>query len=498
MTAAHSDILASPRLAIRPGAWVPLTWFYLSLGVAHLHLSSTATPSKYSVVAALALGLLVSPVEYAIGALAGAFLAASSGDIGQLFPTLRWVFLGAGTVILSLRFFLRRRAARAASSKFAYLLALFLVISIATVTTTTAPGLTVLKLGAVLCLFYVAWRAVGYLVENYGPAAPRRLIIGLLAYALGFMIVSAPSYLAYSGTYRHFSGYLGNPNTWAALLATALPWMAGPLLSRSGQHQSPVKRRAQLLGLFAGSYMLLQAGSRAALVGALLAFAVTCLIHADRRIAIIVVLVSIYVTARLLANPQLLPILVERYLYKQKSQESQTELFQSRRGPWRTAISNLRQSPWLGLGFRVTSRAESAWTLDVRSGRSAESGSSVLGSLTQVGMLGASPLFLAIILLLIQGGRFAWKVKDPWFTGVYGSTLALAVNAVFEGWLISPGNFIGTYFWVQCFLLNALMCRFRPAPGRREEWEFPASWNGGAARRTKTGRPLASPAPTTS
>ncbi|HYM09317.1 MAG TPA: O-antigen ligase family protein [Bryobacterales bacterium] len=473
MTAAPSDILAAPQPAARRGLWVPLACFYLSLLVAHLHLASIAIPSTYAVAAAMSLGLLVLPVEYTIGALGGAFLAASSGDVGQLFLTMRWIFLGAGAVILSLRFFLRRRAGQAAPSKFAYLLALFLVASMSTVMTTTAPGLTVLKLGAVLCLFYVAWRAVGYLVENYGPAAPRRLIIGLLAYALGFMLVAAPSYLAYSGTYSHFSGYLGNPNTWAALLATTLPWMAGPLLSRSRRQQSLGRRRLQALGLFVGSYLLLRAGSRAALVGALLAFAVTCLIHANRRMAIMVVLASVYITARLLASPQLLPILVERYLYKQNSQQAQTDLLQSRLRPWQTARDNFRDNLWLGLGFGVTSKREAAWSADVRSSYSSETGSSIWGSLSQIGIVGAAPLFLALALLLFEAGRFAWKVRDPWFTGIYGSVLALSVNAIFEGWLLSPGNFISTYFWVQCFFVNALMSRFRPARARSASLSMP-------------------------
>lgn len=473
MTAANSDILAAPKPAISPSLWLPLAVFYVSLAAPYLHVSGAAVPSRYAVVGALLLSLLVSPVEYAIGALGSAFLAASSRDLGQLFLTLRWVFLGAGAVILSLRFFLRRRAHHAAPSKFAYLLALFLVVSTATVMTTTAPGLTALKLGAVLCLFYVAWRAVGYLVENYGAAAPRRLIIGLLVYALGFLIIAAPSYWNPSGIYSHVSGYLGNPNTWAALLASMLPWMAGPLLSRSAWYRSPGRRRLQALGLFAGSYLLLRAGSRAALVGALLAFAVTCLIHANRRIAVIVVLASVYIAARLLANPELLPVLMERYLYKQHSEQGEAAVLQSRLRPWKAARDNFRDNFWLGLGFGVTSRKEASWSADVRSGYSIETGSSIWGSLSQIGIVGAAPLFLALVLLLFEAGRFAWRVRDPWFTGIYGSVLALAVNAIFEGWLLSPGNFITTYFWIQCFFLNALMSRFRPAPARLASFSMP-------------------------
>ena len=137
----------------------------------------------------------------------------------------------------------------------------------------------------------------------------------------------------------------------------------------------------------------------------------------------------------------------------------------SRIEPWKKAKEKFRENPWLGLGFGVTSGAESRWALDVRSGPDAtETGSSFWSSLSQVGVLGSAPLCLAILLLLVKAGRFTWKVKDPWFTAVYGSVLALTVNAAFEGWLIAPGNFIGIYFWIQCFFLNEVTCRFRPAP----------------------------------
>ena len=121
------------------------------------------------------------------------------------------------------------------------------------------------------------------------------------------------------------------------------------------------------------------------------------------------------------------------------------------------------RNPWLGQGFGVSLASQADWVLDAETGGSIqETGSSLWAALSQVGILGATGLWLALLGLLWQGFQFAWRVRDPWFSAVYGSVAALTVNAMFEGWMLAPGNFASTYFWVQCLFLNAVMCRFRP------------------------------------
>ncbi|MBI3667173.1 MAG: O-antigen ligase family protein, partial [Acidobacteria bacterium] len=220
-------------------------------------------------------------------------------------------------------------------------------------------------------------------------------------------------------------------------------------------------RLFHFLGILVLVYMLLQTGSRAALLGTLAALSILCLVHVDRRIAAVFLVAAVFVSARLLAEPGLLARVSKQYLYKHE--QGQADILQSRLQPWKAAEKNFRKNPWLGLGFGITSKAESGWSLEMRSTGAMETGNGYLSSLVQVGIIGSAPLFLALALLLIGAGRFAWKVSDPWFTSIYGSTLALAINAAFEGWLIAPGNFVATYFWMQCFFLNALICRFRPA-----------------------------------
>jgi hypothetical protein len=139
------------------------------------------------------------------------------------------------------------------------------------------------------------------------------------------------------------------------------------------------------------------------------------------------------------------------------------------------AQEGFRRHPWLGFGFGVTSDAQRDWVLDTESGAgTVETGSSFWGTLSQVGVLGSAPIFAAILLLAYRAVRFCQRVRDPWLTAVCGSLLALLANALFEGWLLAPGNFATLYFWAQCFLLNGMMCRFHPAapsrwaPARRQ------------------------------
>ncbi|GEM_PF-1878859 len=474
---ATPEVFAPPRLSTLRWASVPVGVFYVTLAAASLHLLSSQSLEAALLGASLALAVLVAPLEHAVGAWAAAFLAAASSEMRNEFLLVRWLVLAFSIVALTLRFFLRRHAGSSHLTKFTYLLLAFLGVSAVTTTTTMAPVLTDLKLGAVICVFYLSSGAAVRLVENYGPSSARKLTGGLLAYALAFVAAAAPGYLMSPADSTRF---FGNPNTWAALLATVLPWAASPLFRRV--RQTGVKLGA-LAGCFIfGCYLLLLSGSRAAMLGVLLAVTVFCLIHANRKVGAAVLLASVLITARVLASPDTLSNFTRQYLYKHKVRDAQTNLFESRVQPWEAAMANFREHPWLGLGFGVTNQGEAAWSAEVGSWYATETGGSFWGTLSQVGAVGSAPLFLAILILLIEAGRFAWKVKDPWLTGVYGSVLALTVNAIFEGWLIAPGNFIGIYFWVQCFFLNALMCRFRPAPSRFPALSVPpaSAWDSGS------------------
>ncbi len=451
---------------------IPLLAYYSGITILALHIWSP-TVGVAIVTFGLFLTLLIAPLEYALGASGTAFLLTIGPGLSPYFEWLRWLCLASSAVVLSLRFFLRSRKGRPpASTKFEFLLVLFVVVSAATLTTSKAPTLTMVKLGALALQLFVISRATAHLVEVYGPAAPRRIALGLLAHPMGLLIWLLVTLATSAGSPvgNQLLGPAGNPNAWGGLIAQLLPLVACPLFRRWPQ----TSRTNPLLaiGVVTLGYFLVLSVSRAALLGALAATVVFGLAHASRKTAAVVMLATIGLSVPLLTDPEFLPNLSRRYLYKH--QRGQQDIFESREEPWKISRSSFQQNPWMGLGFGVTSVSEAKAEFSVRSGAgSIETGSSFWGTLVQVGILGATPLFLAAILLLASAGRYTLRVKDPWFTGMYGSTLVLAVSSLFNGWLIAPGSAGCAYFWTQCYFLNAMMCRFRPAPAKQLPPESP-------------------------
>ncbi len=451
----------------RARLYVAVTLGIYGLGLVVMHLPGGSVPGRMLVSLALLLSITVAPPEFALGALGCAFLAATTRDLWPWFESLRWLYLAGVAFVLTLRLSsLRKGRTLPIPNRFAFLMALFVGFSLASLTVTPAIGLSALKLGALVVLFYAASRGGVYLVELYGPDSPRRLAQGLLAYLLPLVVLSALSFWSGSsvtlGSFGRYAGYFGHPNGCAVLLVTLLPWAVCGLFRRRRLDRRALPLLAGVLGIV---YFLLLTVARASILGMIAMVAVFCLLHASRRIGVIAAIAAVFFTARLLVQPDLLDELAFRYLYKHRTQ---VDVFQSREQPWAQSKRSFERRPWLGFGFGVTTESSADWSIGFRTvSHNVETGSSFWFCLNQVGVVGSAPLFLAVLLLLARAARFARRVKDPWFTAIFASCLALVINACFEGWLIAPGGFPATYFWIQAFFLSALMCRFRPAPTRR-------------------------------
>ncbi len=414
---------------------------------------------------ALLLHILFSPLEYVVGAVAFGFLAAACAKLSTLFHTLRWGCLAVALVVVTLRFIFRTRGRiRGSFGRFDYLTVVFVIIAFISALNSVARNLSLVKLGAMVCLLYLLAQSARSLVEQYGPWASRRLALALLAVTAPLIVLpvvsSALSFGPPTEYAGWFSGYFANPNAWASLLMLALPWMFPPLLRAGPWHAGHWWLAGGVLATIA---YLVRSGSRAGLLAAAVAGTVICVIHLNRRIAACVTLAAVIFAAQSLADPDFVPAVIQRYVVK----HGRREILQSRRRPWQVAQRHFAERPWLGLGFGVTSESQVSWSMDVQTGATmVETGSSVWSALSQVGGAGAAVLFLAILGLLAHGGWFAWRVRDPWLTAVFASVCALTVNSLFEGWLLAPGNYAVTYYWFQCFCLSALMSCYRP---RRRE-----------------------------
>ena len=451
----------------RTRLYVLITLVVYCLGLLVMHLPGGSVPGRLLVSLALLLSITVAPPEFALGALGCAFLAATTRELWPWFESLRWFCLAGAAFALTLRLSsLRKGRTLPIPNRFVFLMVLFVGFSMASLTVTQVIGLSALKLGALVVLFYTASRGGVFLVELYGPGSARRLAVGLAAYLLPLVVLSALSFWSGSGAtigaFGRYAGYFGHPNGCAVLLVTLLPWAACGLFRRRRLDRRAL---ALLAGILVLIYFLLLTVARASILGLIATVAVFCLLHASRRIGVIAVLGAVFFTTRLLVQPDLLDDLAFRYLYKHRHE---ADVFQSREQPWAQSKRSFEQRPWLGFGFGVTTESQADWSIGFRTvSHNVETGSSFWFCLNQVGLVGSAPLFLAVLLFLARAARFAWRAKDPWFTAIFASCLALVINACFEGWLIAPGGFPATYFWIQAFFLSALMCRFRPAPARR-------------------------------
>jgi O-antigen ligase len=487
--AAPLEWISASRPQVRFGLGLSLGVFYLGEAVTYLPTLIPAGAGPALMAAGLLLSILIAPIEYAVGAVGFALLAAGCSGTRAFFNETRWVLLGTATLVLPLRFVLFRRQATYPTKVglFDYLVILFVAISGATLLTTISVAMTALKLGASSCVLYVVSQGAYRLSDLYGAASPRRLIFGWLSFAAAPVVVSALGFVFHFGPASlrggWFVGLLGNGNAWAVLVATVLPWCACLLFRRARNWSGARFALGAAVAILV--YLLLLSGSRAGLLGGLVAISLLVGVHLDRRVGAALLLLTFFFAVRAVADPDYVPRTVQKYLYKH-AVAGREDVFQSRLEPWKRSEQNFREHPWMGYGFGISSATQVSWTPDTQSGAgTVETGSSFWGTLGQIGILGAVPLFAGLVLLAVRAVRFCWRVRDPWLTAVCASLLALIVNALFEGWLLAPGSFTAFYFWGQCFLLNGMMSRFRPAPARRSslpqperEAGAPRSWGG--------------------
>jgi O-antigen ligase len=140
----------------------------------------------------------------------------------------------------------------------------------------------------------------------------------------------------------------------------------------------------------------------------------------------------------------------------------------SRLEPWQFARDTFLESPWVGIGFGVTSERE-VMIVEANQLRAVkiEQGSSFWAVLSQVGLAGFVPISIALFNVLGRGLYFAYKVRDPYFSVLVASACGAMVNSIFEGWMVSPGSGLLWFTMMNCFVIDAVTSEFRPPAKRR-------------------------------
>jgi O-antigen ligase len=253
---------------------------------------------------------------------------------------------------------------------------------------------------------------------------------------------------------------MGNPNSLGAVMGgVAAPILLWGILL--GGKPAVHRRRVALYVICV--CLLFISHARAGIAAGILASAVLCI--ASRRYKVLfqgVTVLVIVLAAVALLKPQAISSFTSSVVYKNNA----ADILASRISPWQTAMDNIRDHPWFGMGLGTTAAGSDA---DEEQGAfsssgsvTAEHGSSYLAILAGVGIIGAVPVAILLLLLITKVVRTLWTMHDSESVSHPAIVLAVVmiagiVHATFEDWMFAPGNYLCVFFWSLAFLFNDLV-----------------------------------------
>lgn len=379
--------------------------------------------------------------------------------VGRGWVSARWVVLGVGALV-GLLIVLKDRMH---DFGFFHLVAFFTVLTgLISAAVSQYPDVALLKMLSILLLFVYA--ATGARVAALGPAS--NFFNGLLIGCEIFVGANAALYVL--GVQA-----MGNPNSLGAVMgvvgAPILLW--GVLV---GGEPSVYRRRLLLYVICMGLAFMSRA--RAGIAAALLSSAVLCV--ASRRYKLLIegtTVLVIVLAALALFRPEAVSSLTSSVVYKSNNGQG---ILASRISPWQTAADNIRDHPWFGMGLGTTMNGTDAddgqGAFASSGGVTRENGSSYLAILAGVGIFGAVPAAILLILLITKVVRTLSLVHGSDSVAYPAVVLAVVmiagiVHAAFEDWMFAPGNYLCVFFWSLAFVFNDLAS---PLPRIAFNWHF--------------------------
>jgi len=132
----------------------------------------------------------------------------------------------------------------------------------------------------------------------------------------------------------------------------------------------------------------------------------------------------------------------------------------SRMNRWQQCMNDFRESPYLGVGYGVSSRAK-GMEVGVSSIGSITDGGGYFGLLASVGSMGAAAFLSVLIYAYWQGLRLLRRPDAylPDYVHLYQGAaivIGLSVNLVGEPWLMGPGNPVQLVFWLAIGALSTI------------------------------------------
>lgn len=394
--------------------------------------------------------------------LMGSFLWAGTAlPFSTTANSLRWLFLAAGAFG---GFAIWIRDSRSHRFAVFHLVALFCVASaLVSAAVSELPKTALLKVSSLFLLFL--YSSAGARLAIAGKE--KQFVAGLVATCEWLVYLSAICYFVLD--FRLF----GNPNA----LGAAIGVVAVPILlwaASTAETRALRRRRFLALALCAG--LLYLSDSRASILAATVAVLLFTIAARRQRLLIQCAFAALFfLTFMAVVNfshmDELVSSFTGRMLYKDPT--AAHEILESRLSPWAETLSVVRRHPWFGSGFgtselggvRPNSTLSSVHT---NPGWNREHGSSYLALAEYLGVLGAVPFAILLLILLqrlIRVFRWVRATANPSDVCLPFALVVIAglVHAGFEDWLFAVGSYLCVFFWVCAFLLTDLV----PATKRR-------------------------------
>lgn len=384
-----------------------------------------------------------------------AFLwAGSSLPLASAGSAARWVFLAVGGLVGVVKWGARRE--KHTFSVIHLVAMLCVVAALATGMVSAKMQFSVLKsLSLFLVFLYASCGARIALANREGM-----FFRGLVSACEAVSFLSGVCYIL-----LRFPLF-GNPNSLGAIMGVAVvPVLAwGFLVS-----EDRATRHRRILALCVALYLLLISLSRAGLLASAVTLTVMCLTLGRTKLLVQGALAIIFLIAVLgVVQPSkidsLADSLTQQLIYKGKMEQG---ILGSRKTPWQDTVAALKESPWFGSGFgtdRVSAPAISDSVYRTIEGTGREHGSSYMALLQYVGLLGAVPFAILLLLVLANIVRTCvWmrRTRNPRSYAVPLAMVCLAglIHAAFEDWMFAAGFYLSLFFWTSAILLSDFLPR---------------------------------------
>ncbi len=293
-------------------------------------------------------------------------------------------------------------------------------------------------------------RQLAFQVENltwgYVLVAAIFFVPGMTCLVLG---VSHPPFLSDElftgldfGRNVRFAGILGNPNQIGICAAVLSPVVFAKALER------PSERILcwVLLGMI--GYSVWISGSRNGLLSVVVGCSLVLVLagYGNRVLRLCAVVVVLILVVMFNAA------LFEEYFTRSKGGAVIEEVAGNRLPRWTCGIESISKRPLLGQGYGVGGVPKSGFVEPYAVDTGYPLHNSYLQVTQEVGILG-----LVTVLLFVGCGVFLSLWRNPWiansaalrhnFGGFAAAVVAGAFSAVFESWLLAPGNLATLPFW---------------------------------------------------